>query len=153
MSSVPAPPVVLWRRADLLLLGGAYGVGLGLLAAGYWGVSGTRVLSDQVSAARLAAIGVLLAQAGVVRSVIRGRRALADRRRACLPDAAGPGVAAGSGFTPTATVRPQGAPVAAADMTRYHRPGCAFVAGKPVAPGTAAEHERAGRRACGVCRP
>jgi len=148
VSSVPAPPVALWRRADLLVLSGAYGVGLLLLAAGYWGVSGTRVFSDQVSSARLAAIGVLLAQAGIVRSVIRGRRVLAARRRACLPD-----VAAGPVAATAAVAISEGAWVAAPDMTRYHHQGCAFVVGKPVAAATTAEHERAGRRACGVCRP
>jgi hypothetical protein len=130
------------------VLSGAYGVGLLLLAAGYWGVSGTRVFSDQVSSARLAAIGVLLAQVGVVRSVIRGRRALAERRRACLPD-----VSSVAGAAPATTAIAAGALVAAPDMTRYHDPGCPFVAGKPVTAVSAAEHERAGRRACGVCRP
>jgi hypothetical protein len=146
--SVPTPPVALWRRADLLVLSGLFGVGLLLLGAGYWGVSGTRVFSDQVSSARLAAIGVLLAQAGIVRSVICGRRALAARRRACLPD-----VVAGLLATPAAVAISEGTLVAAPDMTRYHQPGCAFVAGKPVAAATTAEHERAGRRVCGVCRP
>jgi hypothetical protein len=147
--SVPAPPVALWRRADLLVFACAYGVGLLLLAAGYWGVSGTRVFSDQVSSARLAAIGVLVAQAGIVRSVIRGRRALAGRLRACLPDV--PAVAGGA--APATNAIATGALVASPDMTRYHAQGCPFVAGKPVAAASAAEHERAGRRACGVCRP
>ena len=130
------------------MLSGFYGVGLLLLAVGYWGVSGTRVFSDQVSSARLAAIGVLLTHAGIVGSVIRGRRALAERRRACLPD-----VSAVAGAAPVTAAVPDGAPVAAPDMTRYHDPGCPFAAGKPGVAASAAEHERAGRRACGVCRP
>ena len=130
------------------MLSGTYGIGLFLLAAGYWGVSGTRVFSDQVSSARLAAIGVLLAHTGIVRSVIGGRRALARRSRACLPD-----VPAMAGAAPATTAIAAAALVAAPDMTRYHDQGCPFVAGKPVIAASAAEHERAGRRACGVCRP
>ena len=41
--------------------------------------------------------------------------------------------------------------VAAARMTRYHRPGCSLVAGKDVSAATLAEHSAAGRRPCGVC--
>jgi hypothetical protein len=41
--------------------------------------------------------------------------------------------------------------VAAARMTRYHRPGCPLVAGKDVSAATPAEHSAAGRRPCGVC--
>lgn len=41
--------------------------------------------------------------------------------------------------------------VASPTMSRYHRPGCALAAGKPVAAASQAVHERAGRRACGVC--
>ena len=147
MSEVRDAPVALWRRADLLLLFGALGAGLLLIAVGYWGVSGTRVFDDQVSSARLAAIGVLLAQAGIVRSVIAGRRALGRRLQSTLrqPTAAPATVGAGP--------QPAAAPVAAGDMTRYHRPGCAFVAGKAILAGSAAEHERAGRRPCGMCHP
>lgn len=151
MSQATGPPVALWRRADLLFLFAALGVGLLLIGVGYWGVSGTRVFDDQVSSARLAAVGVVVAQAGVVRSVIAGRRALGRRLRSSLPAAATarPAVAiAGSAGSGSA-----GQPVAAADMTRYHRPGCAFAAGKGVLAASAADHERVGRRPCGVCRP
>jgi hypothetical protein len=150
VSELSAPPVALWRRADLVVLAGAIGGGLLLLGAGYWGVSGTRVFDDQVSAARLAAAGVLLAQAGFVWSVARGRRALGCRLRTALPArtedvAVPPGPAMGTS--------PSAGPVAAADMTRYHRHDCAFVAGKAAGAAPVADHERAGRRPCGVCRP
>jgi len=41
--------------------------------------------------------------------------------------------------------------VASPTMSRYHRPGCPLAAGKPVTADSQAAHERAGRRACGVC--
>ena len=150
MSSQPVPPATPWGRADQLAVVAVVGAGLVLLGAGYWGVSGTRVLDDQVSAARLAAAGVLLTQVGFGLAVIRGRRALGRRLGVTLAveGPAGPGAADAA----PAARAPAGL-VAATDMTRYHRERCAFVAGKAVAVATAAEHERAGRHPCGVCRP
>ena len=99
MSGRTAPPATLWGRADLMLLWGAVGVGLLLLAAGYWSVSGTRVFDDQVSGARLAGAGVLAAQAGFVVAVMRGRRALTRRLRAVW-------AAASEAVPPTPVLRP-----------------------------------------------
>jgi hypothetical protein len=36
-------------------------------------------------------------------------------------------------------------------MTRFHEAGCSLVAGKQTSPASRAEHERAGRRPCGLC--
>ena len=150
MSGRAAVPATLWGRADQLAVAVTVGLGLALLVAGYWGVSGTRAFDDQVTAARTAAAGVLVAQVGFGLAVIRGRRALGRRLAAALtPDGpAGAAVAGGATGPPVASGL-----VAAPDMTRYHRDSCAFVAGKAVVPAAVAEHERAGRRPCGVCRP
>jgi hypothetical protein len=43
--------------------------------------------------------------------------------------------------------------VASTAMAHYHRPGCPLAAGKPVAAASRKDHEAAGRRSCGVCRP
>jgi hypothetical protein len=43
--------------------------------------------------------------------------------------------------------------VASPAMAHYHRPGCPLSAGKPVAVASRRDHEAAGRRPCGVCRP
>jgi hypothetical protein len=44
--------------------------------------------------------------------------------------------------------------LAGAGMERYHRPDCALAAGRTGwTTATRQEHEAAGRRACGVCRP
>ena len=39
-------------------------------------------------------------------------------------------------------------------MTKYHRADCSFVAGKPaLAVATAVNHQKIGKRPCGVCLP
>jgi len=43
--------------------------------------------------------------------------------------------------------------VASTAMAHYHRPGCPLSAGKPVAVAGRTDHQAAGRRPCGVCRP
>lgn len=149
MSDRASAPATLWGRGDRLVLAATVGMAFLLLGTGYWGVSGTRVFDDQVSAARLAAGGVLVAQAGFVLAVIRGRRALGRRLVATLGAGEPDDVAA---HRPAVTHNPGGL-VAKADMTRYHRETCAFTAGKAVVAAPVAEHERAGRRPCGVCRP
>lgn len=43
--------------------------------------------------------------------------------------------------------------VASTAMAHYHRADCPLAAGKPVARAGRRDHEAAGRRPCGVCRP
>jgi hypothetical protein len=43
--------------------------------------------------------------------------------------------------------------VAAANMTRYHRPACPLASGKVVQTAAVGRHRQAGRRPCGVCLP
>jgi hypothetical protein len=38
-------------------------------------------------------------------------------------------------------------------MTRYHRAGCALLAGKQTAPVSMARAEAKGKRPCGICAP
>jgi hypothetical protein len=98
-------------------------------------------------------IGAVLVS-GAVNGVflMAARRAVADRRAelyrtACLtvppPTRLGP------------MVGPQRSPEFAAGpaMTRYHHPTCALAAGKTVRLVPRCEHEAAGRRPCGICRP
>lgn len=150
MSDRASAPDTLWGRADHLTVAVTVGFGLALLVAGYWGVSGTRVFDDQVSAARTAAAGVLVAQLGFGLVVLRGRRALGRRLGVGLTRNEPAGAVTADG---QAALRTTTGFVAAPDMTRYHRDSCAFVAGKAVVPAATAEHEQAGRRPCGVCLP
>lgn len=79
------------------------------------------------------------------------RRAVAIRRAALYRTAC----LAAPPPTPSGSTGPQRAPKFAAGplMTRYHRPTCELAAGKPVALEPRRDHEAAGRRPCGICRP
>jgi hypothetical protein len=72
---------------------------------------------------------------------------LALRRREILS-----AVATVNGTTPTVAVDDDGAVrLAVPGTTRYHRAGCAAIAGKKTKSTSVAKHERAGRRPCGLC--
>ena len=148
MSNAPGAPAELWRRADIVVLAGSFTAGLLLVAIGYWGVSGTRVLSAQMGSVWLASAGVVVSGTGVAAAVASGRRRLSQRRGVVLPDAAD--VVLEPGATTSAFTRE---PVTATGMTRFHRPDCSFVAGKAVTAAPVAEHQKANRQPCAVCRP
>jgi hypothetical protein len=79
-----------------------------------------------------------------------GRREIGRRRMRLFGDvivAGGPALALGADVSAADLV-------SAPTMTRYHRAGCSFVAGKPgLVVATAVNHEKIGRRPCGVCLP
>ena len=135
-------------------------VGLGgiVLAVSWYVCAGDVSFSQQIGPTDAAVAGLLLAGIGNVGWLLRGRRILGERRRALLPD-----VPARIGV---GTVRPvrvhheeeeeeAGALYVAGDgMERFHRPDCLLASGRPDwTPETRTEHEVAGRRPCGVCRP
>jgi len=117
-----------------------------LLAAGWFGAGGEALLEDQVPFLNVAVAGLLVGAAGGALWVIAGIRAVRARKAAVkvlvAARAGGPAGAASVGSDMF---------VAGAAMTRFHRPDCSLVAGKDVAATTRADHERAGRRACGMC--
>ena len=116
-----------------------------LLALSWWGAAEEVRLARQL---RWVAGGVMsIVVLGVVSAtwILEGRRAGSRRRRRWMAEqrrrlAAPPVTAA-----PTL--------VAGERMTRYHRVGCELVAGKAASAASRLEHERQGRRPCGVCRP
>jgi hypothetical protein len=123
------------------------GIGGIVVAVSWYVCAGDVSFSQQIGPADAAVAGLLLAGIGNVGWLLRGRRILGERRRALLPDVPAR-VAVG-------TVRPVGA---------HHEEdaGALYVAGDgmELASGrhdwtakTRAEHEVAGRRPCGVCRP
>jgi hypothetical protein len=147
MTNQPHPWVVpdLFRWFGLLLLSA------GGLVVAWWGASGTAQVSGQVTWLDVGVAAVVLGGLGNMTWLLQGRRALALRRRTLL---------AALSSRPAATTMP-GAPAAGPDAdstrvavpgtTRHHRPGCAAVVGKPVEQLPLSEHERAGRRSCGLC--
>jgi hypothetical protein len=142
-------------------------VGLGgiVVAVSWYVCAGDLQFSQQVGPIDAAIAGLLLAGIGNLGWLLHGRRALGERRRSLLPDVtvadldqpASVGTRRGLG-TASATITASAAVetlfVAGEGMERFHRPDCALAAGR--ANWTAVsrrEHEAAGRRPCGVCRP
>ena len=136
-----------WNRRNVTGFAVATALGAALLGASYLGVSSEVQLKGQVPLLDLGIVGLLVATAGGVGWLAAGIKAVRVRKAAAVAlvrsrfdsvEVAGP-AGPGEGF------------VAAARMTRYHRPGCSLVAGKDVSAATRAEHSAAGRRPCGVC--
>ena len=146
------PPVVEWaaepwRRRDVTRFAAVTVIGLVLLGAGWFGAGGEAALDKQVPFINLAVAGVLVGTAGGALWLVTGLRAVRSRKavvKALIAARAG-GPAGASAPRASDTL------VAGPAMTRYHRPDCSLVAGKPVSPAPRQEHERAGRRPCGMC--
>jgi hypothetical protein len=150
-----------WTGNDLVIVCVTTIVALGLVAVGWHGVSGEVEVRRQVLWLDLGVAGVLLLGVGNAQWVLRGRRAVGDRRARLLPLGGEPigepagGLTPGAGTAgapPMAPRRAEGV-VAGAAMTRYHRPDCELVAGKEVVTAGRNEHAAQGRRPCAVCEP
>lgn len=149
--SAPAPRhrAVPWRLPDLYLALGLLVAGVALLVVGYRGVDARSDFGDQLLWANVAIGGLIsVATAGVV-WVLAGMRATAELRRQLLTR-----LRAATAPAPVAEARPLVAGtgarlVTAPSMTRYHRPDCALVQGKAVAP--LRRRDERDRRPCGVC--
>jgi hypothetical protein len=149
---------VLWSAEDLIrwVLGASAG---GIVIVVSWYVcSGDAAFDRQIGPLDAAMAGLVFAGLGNVMWLLRGRRALGERRQVLLPDL--PAVGA-------ATERPADAEVGAAGsaepegdlfvggegMMRFHRPDCPLAVGRSWAVATRQVHEEAGRLRCGVCDP
>lgn len=137
----------LWSAKQRLLLLVLLALGLIGLTAGYAGTSGTLRVSRQVAWVNVAGAALVVSGAGVMIFLTAGRREIGRRRLSLFGN-----VVAGDA---AASVEPASwsaaGLVAAATMRKYHRADCSFVEGKTVTAATAAGHEQAGRRPCGVC--
>jgi hypothetical protein len=130
----------LFRWFGLLLLSVA-----GLVVA-WWGTSGTAHLNSQITWLNVGVGAVVVGGLGNMTWLLQGRRALALRRRTLLVQ-----VAATTPLQTDPYPGPDGSRFVVAGTTRYHRAGCPAIAGKPAESMSVARHERAGRRACGLC--
>jgi hypothetical protein len=165
--SQPSIPSVLWGAEDLLRWVITVALG-GIVVAVCWYVcAGDTQFSQQVGPTDAAIAGLLLSGIGNLAWLLHGRRALGERRRSLLPDIAvddleyrtpvgtrrhvGP---ASPAMNSPASTAEDTVFVAGEGMERFHRPDCALAAGRT---GWSAlprnEHELAGRKPCGVCRP
>jgi hypothetical protein len=137
-----------WTRRDLVQFSVLSAVSLALLAAGWIGAGGEALFEDQTPFLNLAVAGLLVGAAGGALWLVTGLRAVRVRKarvKELITARAGGGAVAGA---ETASDRLVSGP----SMTRYHLAGCSLVAGKDVTAASQAEHERAGRRPCGMCR-
>ena len=117
-----------------------------LLALSWWGAADEVRLARQLRWVAGGAMSIIVL--GVVSAtwILEGRRAVSRRRRRWMAEQRRRLAAAAPLTTAPALV-------AGERMTRYHRSGCDLVAGRPLTAATRREHEGAGRRPCGVCRP
>jgi hypothetical protein len=112
-------------------------------------VGNETVYDDQVPGINLAIVGVVLANAAGVLLLLAGRRSVTARRVAVLG-------AVPKSQEKVATIA---APASSAHLvggeglTHFHRADCAMAAGRDWPELDQAAHERAGRTACGVCKP
>ena len=146
MSEPPTRQPTPWVVPDLFRWFGLLGIGAAGLVVSWWGVSGTAKLSGLVTWVNVGVVAVVVSGLGNMTWLLQGRRAVAERRRRLL---------SASSFAPSTPdlLMPYGddVRVAVPGTTRHHRPGCAAVAGKRVERKSTAQHERAGRRPCGLC--
>lgn len=139
-----------WPEQALILWALLSGIGVTLLAAGWLQVRDASLYADQAAGINMAIAGVIVAGAGAVPMLAAGRRAIRLRRLAVLGDLrAMPRqvlVVASDDSTSSDLVGGEG-------LRHFHRAGCTMAQGRNWSAASRQDHERAGRIACGVCRP
>jgi hypothetical protein len=129
-----------------------YGVlavlGAAVFLVGNGMVGSEKVYDDQVPGMNLAIVGVVLVNAAGALLLLAGRRSVTTRRVSVL----GSVPAARQAVILTA---PAGSDrlVGGQGLIHFHRADCAMAAGRNWPELDRAAHERAGRTACGVCKP
>jgi hypothetical protein len=149
---------LLWGSEDFIrwILGVGAG-GIVIVVSWYVG-SGDASFSRQIGPLDAAVAGLVFAGLGNVMWLLRGRRALGERRRALLPDVAA--IAEATERAAEGGVRGAGSTTSEGDLfvggeglVRFHRPDCPLAVGRSWAAFPRQEHEGAGRSPCGVCNP
>ncbi|MGH8972852.1 MAG: hypothetical protein ACRD0C_06565 [Acidimicrobiia bacterium] len=139
-----------WRPADLLGSAVLTGAGLAGLAAAWYGGSDQADWPDALPLASLGAVATTVAMLGLVAWLVSGFRRVHRLRREVLPALHAKVGTRGADVTSTAG---SAGFVTAEGMTRFHRPGCPLVAGKPVRPLPVDESGASALVPCGVCAP
>jgi len=126
------------------------GLGAAAMAVSWIGASRSLLVAHQTGWAIVGVAGTAaVILAGLV-WILSARRMVECRlgqvlARLDVSPADAPAGAAGSGAGVVLVAGPA--------MAHYHRPACRLAAGKAVSSANRREHEAAGRRPCGVCRP
>ena len=150
---------LLWGAEDLLRWVITTGLGGIVIAVAWYVAAGEATFAQQVGPIDAALAGLLLSGIGNLAWLLHGRRALGERRRLLLPDVTGAGAQPQPALLGPLAVSSTAATMdevflAGEGMERFHRPGCSLAAGRTGwRTATRQEHEAAGRRPCGVCRP
>ena len=132
-----------WTRSDAARTAAFVAVGLVVWMFGWFGVSGQAAFEGQIAPLNLAIVGVVLVGAGYAGWFLAGRRAVGARKRVLLARSTDVAAAAGA-------VDPDGF---VGSERLFHRVECAMSLDRSWAVRPRVDHERAGRRPCGVCRP
>jgi hypothetical protein len=125
-------------------------IGGSLLVGGWAQVRSESVYADQATGINLSVAGVIVAGAGALMMLLAGRRAVGVRRLAVLGDLRAMPVRASAGASSDSTSQHL---VGGEGLRHFHRAGCTMAHGRNWSAASRREHERAGRVACGVCRP
>jgi hypothetical protein len=156
---------LLWGSDDLLRWAFAILAAAIVIGVAWYVAAGDLSLNQQIGPMDAAVAGLVVSGFGNATWLLRGRRAIGERRRALLPDPIAQvqraRLAREQSPTPVVgvlgTITPaEGAEtfLAGPDLERYHRPTCALAAGRAGwTTMTRQEHVAAGRNPCGVCQP
>ena len=139
-----------WPEATLIMWALLSGIGGALLLAGWVLVRNESVYADQAAGINMAIAGVVAAGAGAIPMLLGGRRAVTLRRVAVLGDLRDLPSRSSNRTSVDSTAQTL---VGGDGLRHFHRAGCTMAQGRNWSAGSRQEHERAGRVACGVCRP
>jgi hypothetical protein len=136
-----------WEQRDAVFFVVACGLGLVALVASWYGSSTSDTAEHGWAWFNLGVAGLTLAGIAYVVWFLRGRRAVGIARALLLPE-----VLAAPEVEVRVTAGPD-AVVAGPGMSRFHRVGCAFVAGRPTEAASRAQLVDSGLCACEICEP
>ena len=139
-----------WPEATLVLWALLSGIGSALLVAGWVLVRNESVYAHQAAGINMAIAGAVAVGAGAIPMLLGGRRAILARRVAVLADLRRRPVRASAGPSVDSTSQHL---VGGEGLRHFHHAGCTMAQGRNWGAASRSEHERAGRVACGVCRP
>jgi hypothetical protein len=126
------------------------GIGGALLLAGWVLVRNESVYADQAAGINMALAGVVAAGVGAIPMLLGGRRAVTLRRLEVLGDLRGLPIRSSNRRSVDSTSQSL---VGGEGLRHFHRAGCTMAQGRNWSAASRQKHERAGRVACGVCRP
>lgn len=144
-----SPPSYPWLFADVVSVATANTIALGMVVCSYLGARRTADPSTLLVFLNVAAAGIVVALAAntvFMLSALRQLRMLGGAVLSVRATPPRPAPAVGAEIRPLEMLWGFG-------MTRFHRPGCPAIAGRPVTAATLDAHEGAGRAPCGICTP